>query len=263
MRSPRRRLLMLEILDERIVPSMVGNAPMGHAGAAEHSSIQLSAHAKKMEALAEAKSVHHAHVIQHQAAVAMKIAKSSAVAHSSVQIGQTTASAGSPSASASPAIAVSVTGVGQAKAAAVATTVSAPSMTPAPAATVTSSPASGSTTAATSTDPGDIQNGPLANAGQDLITIYEEFEQGGGASLTSSKPGQVEVVGTNVGVDVHSIPGSFNNLVSTLSALGMQIKTESATYGIIEGLLPIAQLPTVAQNAQVSSVSPIYNPIMM
>jgi hypothetical protein len=112
---------------------------------------------------------------------------------------------------------------------------------------------------AANSNPADIQNGPLAKAGQDLITIYEEFEQqGGSATFTSSEAGVVKIVGTSVGVDVHSSGGSFANLVSAMTALGMQVQAQSATYGIVEGLLPIGQLLAAAQNSQTLSLSPIY-----
>jgi hypothetical protein len=112
---------------------------------------------------------------------------------------------------------------------------------------------------ATTTNPGDIQNGPLAKAGEDLITIYEEFEQqGGGATFTSSEAAVVKIVGTSVGVDVHSSGGSFANLVSAMTALGMQIQTQNAASGVVEGLLPIGQLLAAAQNSQTLSLTPEY-----
>jgi hypothetical protein len=107
----------------------------------------------------------------------------------------------------------------------------------------------------------DIKNGPLAKAGQDLITIYDEFEQqGGSATFTSSLSGRVLIQGANVGVDVTANGGAFDVFVSNLEHLGMQVLTSSATYGTVEGLLPISELPTVAQNAQTLSVSPISIP---
>ncbi len=112
---------------------------------------------------------------------------------------------------------------------------------------------------ATSSDPGDIQNGPLAKAGQDLITIYEEFEQQGGSStFTSSEAGVVRIVGTSVGVDVHSAGGNLANLVSAMTALGMQVQAQNATDGVVEGLLPIGELLAAAQNSQTLSLTPEY-----
>src|SRR5207302_1599184 len=107
----------------------------------------------------------------------------------------------------------------------------------------------------------DLKNGPLAKAGQDLFTIYQEFvQQGGSATFKSSEAGQVEIQGTNVGVNVHSAGGNFDNLVSAMTSLGMQVRTKDATHGIVEGLLPIAQLVTAAQNPETLSLSPVYVP---
>jgi hypothetical protein len=92
-----------------------------------------------------------------------------------------------------------------------------------------------------------------------LITIYEEFEQqGGSATFTSSEAGAVKIVGTSVGVDVHSAGGNFGNFVSAMTGLGMQVQAQNATYGIVEGLLPIGELLAVAQNSQTVSLTPEY-----
>lgn len=126
------------------------------------------------------------------------------------------------------------------------------------------SPPSATTPAAVTTPsvtptPTDIKSGPLAKAGQDLITIYEEFQQqGGGASFTSSKAGYIEIQGTNVGIDAYMSGGNFTTYVASLASLGMQIKSQDAAHGIVEGFLPISQLPSAAQNAQTLSLSPIY-----
>jgi hypothetical protein len=115
------------------------------------------------------------------------------------------------------------------------------------------------TTPTTPTDIGDTQNGPLAKAGADLITIYQEFQaQGGSSTFTSSKAGVIKIQGGTVGVDIHTTGSNFGQFVSTMSSLGMQVQTKDATHGIVEGFLPIGQLPTVAQNTQTVAISPIY-----
>jgi len=107
----------------------------------------------------------------------------------------------------------------------------------------------------------EIKNGPLAKAGQDLIKIYDEFQQqGGSASFTSSESGTVVIEGSNVGVDINMSGGDFAGFVSQLKSLGMQVQSMSAADGVVEGLLPISQLPTVAQNSQTLSLSPMYIP---
>jgi hypothetical protein len=115
------------------------------------------------------------------------------------------------------------------------------------------------TTPTTPTDIGDTQNGPLAKAGADLITIYQEFQaQGGSSTFTSSKAGVIKIQGGTVGVDIRTTGSNFGQFVSTMSSLGMHVQTQDATHGIVEGFLPIGQLPTVAQNTQTVAISPIY-----
>jgi hypothetical protein len=120
----------------------------------------------------------------------------------------------------------------------------------------------GSTPAATPTDVGNPETGPLANAGVDLINIYQQFEaQGGGSTFTPSGAGVVEIKGTSVGIDAHmKAGGDFNSYVSTLSSLGMQIQRQDAAHGLVEGLLPIGQLVAAAQNPQTTSLSAVYIP---
>ena len=49
--------------------------------------------------------------------------------------------------------------------------------------------------------------------------------------------------------------------MSELQGAGMQITTSSATYGLVVGMLPIAQLPAVAASADASSVTPQFRRI--
>jgi len=208
----------LEMLDERVVPSVIGFAPMRHAAQAEHSSFQ-------------GRRFHFRHAQQFR--------------NPSV-----TPFPSSTSTIASPSFSGSGSG---------ATAAVIPSPTTGDTATQLVSPSAVTTPSVTSPSPSDIKNGPLAKAGQDLITIYQEFQQQGDATFTSSKAGLIEIQGTNVGVDVHMAAGiDFNAFVSGLTKLGMQVRAQDATNGTVEGLLPISQLPSVAQNPQTLSVSPIY-----
>jgi hypothetical protein len=92
-----------------------------------------------------------------------------------------------------------------------------------------------------------------------LDTIYQEYENG---DLTSSNaPNQVEIQGTNVGIDVHAATASdFNSMVSALQALGMQVTSSSDADDVVEGFLPIAQLPAAAQVVGSPAIAPIFNP---
>lgn len=132
---------------------------------------------------------------------------------------------------------------------------------------ITSSQGAANNAAATGTpvDVSDIKNGPMAKAGQNLIAVYTQFESAGAPSdftLTGSLANMIRIQGDSVGVDIGTAPSNVTSLSSTLTALGMQITATDPTTGMIEGFLPIAQLPTVSQNGDVLTLSPNYLPSM-
>ena len=99
----------------------------------------------------------------------------------------------------------------------------------------------------------------VSNQLQSLYTQYESYESSGGSG-TFSPTGITDVVisGTNVGILVKdNNTGDFNTLNTELQTDGMQILDSDATYGLIDGMLPIAQLPTIAQLPQTVSVTPM------
>ena len=70
--------------------------------------------------------------------------------------------------------------------------------------------------------------------------------------------------GSNVGLSVHdSVVGDFNNLVAQLQSAGMQITISDPTTQTVEGMLPIANLPKIAQLPQAPSVTPLLNPVLL
>jgi hypothetical protein len=74
---------------------------------------------------------------------------------------------------------------------------------------------------------------------------------------------RVVIQGTNVGIQVHdNNPSDFNNLVSALEAAGMQITSSSSTNGLVVGMLPCTQLPTVAGLSEVQSITALYRPTL-
>ena len=114
----------------------------------------------------------------------------------------------------------------------------------------------------TSSNLADIQNGPMANAGQDLINIYQASLSGGTSTLASQFQHDRSSSGGMVGIDTNwNGSGDFNAYITGMKNLGMQVTATSATYGIVEGFLPVSQLPTVAADPQTLSLHPIYTPI--
>jgi len=120
-------------------------------------------------------------------------------------------------------------------------------------------------TSAASTDVTDVKNGPMAKAGQNLITVYTQFQNFNGSgtfALTGDLANLIRIQGDSVGVDVGANPSNMTNVESALQALGMQITATDATTGTIEGFLPISQLPTVSQDSDVLTLAPNYLPVM-
>ena len=63
-------------------------------------------------------------------------------------------------------------------------------------------------------------------------------------------------------MDINSLGGDFNQFVGQLSGLGMQVTASSSAYGIAEGWVPVAELPTIARLPQTEAGSPIFAPIV-
>lgn len=114
----------------------------------------------------------------------------------------------------------------------------------------------------TTNDVSDVKNGPLAKAGQSLIGVYQDYQEyveaGASGPFSSKRADNVRIVGTNVAINVRG--PDLNDLVATLSQLGMQIQATDPNSRTVEGVLPISQLPTVAQLNKVTTVTPIYKP---
>ena len=97
-----------------------------------------------------------------------------------------------------------------------------------------------------------------ANVSALLDTVYEEFESGDLPS--TNQPGQVEIQGNNVGIQIRGDATDFASVVANAESLGLQVTTESSAYDIVVGFLPIANLPAAAQLAGTPSITPIVSP---
>ncbi len=134
---------------------------------------------------------------------------------------------------------------------------------------VAGSPASSTFPTAKTTGPSTATTpvgttGPLpANVDQALDAIYEEYENGT-LPTTPSGPGQVEIQGNDVGVMIHVLnPGDFATVVADAQALGLQVTVSSPSTDNVAGLLPIAELPSVAELPESPIIVPIYTPVLM
>ncbi len=116
----------------------------------------------------------------------------------------------------------------------------------------------------TSTDPYDVQNGPLANLGKDLIQVYHDFatysQAGDKGTFTSSRASTLFIQGTSVGVDIRGY-GDFASFQQSLKTIGVTVLATDARLNIVEGNIPIAALPQLASLSQLIGANPIYRPV--
>ena len=105
----------------------------------------------------------------------------------------------------------------------------------------------------TSTNLANVQNGPMANLGAQPINLYEAFQGGVTSSSALAKQfpldqfkGDSVLVGLNADTNFQAFKTSLVNL-------GMQIIDTNATDGLVDGYLPINELPAAAQLPQTLS----------
>lgn len=114
----------------------------------------------------------------------------------------------------------------------------------------------------------DAQHGPLADEGADLVSIYKEYQDyigklpaGHSVDFVSTKAKEINFRGNSVEIDARGYgPGS--TFVANLKALGMQVTQTLAQANdtMVEGYIPVAQLPAIAQMSQMIGVTPSYRP---
>jgi hypothetical protein len=112
----------------------------------------------------------------------------------------------------------------------------------------------------TTTSPSVPVNPLPANASVLLDTVYEEFVNGD-LPASTMHPGQVEIQGSNVGIQIQTNnPSDFATIVADAESLGLQVTDASNAYDIVVGFLPIAELPSVAQLPGSPSITPLLDP---
>ena len=114
----------------------------------------------------------------------------------------------------------------------------------------------------TSTNLFDAQNGPMANLGVQLVEVYQAYVDGNGntAALQSEFP-SVEFQNGEVGAQLKSLGGDFSQYVSQLTDVGMQVTASSAYYGLVDGYVPVNELPTIAELNQTQSGQANFYPV--
>jgi hypothetical protein len=98
-----------------------------------------------------------------------------------------------------------------------------------------------------------------------LQVLYGEFQSSnydGGDSddFTAPTDKLLQISGSSVAVSLKIGSGTdFATALSQLQSDGMQVSTSDSTYALIEGMLPISELPAAAQVA--ASVTPVSPPL--
>jgi len=101
----------------------------------------------------------------------------------------------------------------------------------------------------------------LAKAGPVLTQLYQEFANTGGtASFSGGNAGSLRLVGNAVTVDLR-VSGNASAAATNLAAAGLQVQSVDNLTQTIEGLIPINLIPTLANQAEVVSINPVFIPI--
>jgi hypothetical protein len=226
-RTRRQPMFTLETLDDRLVLSAVAAGAAAEAAGAKAALVEQRHEAKLARVQA-----------RHEAKMA-RLAAAHATSSAAIAIPITN----SASASATPAAA------------------SSSSTTSSPAAVTTSGSSATSSTSgqsSQSSSPSQAVSNPLPiNVAAALQSLYAEYQKAGSGEFTPSQPSDkmLQISGTSVAVDLKIGSGAdLNTVLSQLKSDGMQVSSSSSTYGLIDGMLPISQLPAAAQIA--SSVNP-------
>ncbi len=109
----------------------------------------------------------------------------------------------------------------------------------------------------------DAQHGPMANLGTAVVGIYQEYMQSGGgpAQVAAANP-LIEFQNGMIGMQVKSLGGDFSQFTSQLTDVGMQITNSSAYYGLVDGFVPINDLPSIAEMPQTEAGQALYYPFV-
>jgi hypothetical protein len=93
-----------------------------------------------------------------------------------------------------------------------------------------------------------------------MYVQYTNYVQGGSqGQFSSTLSGVVETAGPTVGIDAR-LSGNFSSNLSDLQAVGMVVTATVPSQGLIEGFMPLAQLPAVAMDPNLTSLSPVLRP---
>jgi hypothetical protein len=85
-----------------------------------------------------------------------------------------------------------------------------------------------------------------ANVSAALRSLYREYEDQDGSRFTPGQPGgrPLQISGNRVAVLIKvAFPPAFDTFLPHLRADGLKVIRTAPAYGLVEGMLPIAELP--------------------
>lgn len=107
------------------------------------------------------------------------------------------------------------------------------------------------------------ENGPLANVGYDLATVWAQYEthlrKGGNPATFKPKNFLLQLINGQIAIDA-AAEENVNTLRADLEAIGLQ-NTASASV-LVSGLLPIESINEVAQLSSLRFARPVYQPFL-
>jgi hypothetical protein len=106
----------------------------------------------------------------------------------------------------------------------------------------------------------DAEHGPMANLGVDMVTVYQAFENGNvdTATLANEYPSYM-FQGNSILIGLNAYT-HFSSLQTQASNLGMQVIATNPNVRLIEGWLPINELPMAAKLPELLSGHPVLRP---
>ncbi len=258
-RTQRTARFNLEYLDDRIVPSAIGakvhlaaavSMEHGHVADKEHFAIERHAAPHARTGAGHEGKVGILEPRQHQGIVPL----------SATTIGTIPST---PASTPAHTLAPTVT----ASALVASTAVSSPTATPASliSSTVANPPVTTSNTIAATAANASTSNPLPATVTSQLQSLYSQYEayesSGGSGTFSPTGVNGLVINGTDVGINVHTNDSAdYNTVLAQLQSDGLQVTDDSATYGVIGGMVPIADLPAVAQISAGVSVAPMVQP---
>lgn len=104
-----------------------------------------------------------------------------------------------------------------------------------------------------------------SNVGAQLQTLYAQYQAyvnaGGKGDFSPTGVDLLVLNGTNVGISVHTTDiAHFQTILAKLRKAGLNVIDQSTAYGLINGMLPIGQLPALAGISSTLSITPMIKP---